>query len=105
MTITQTVDIPAGQRRLTIDIPNEIPAGRIILTFTPASINNSTDHSLDSTSLPGGNARTVLEAIQMAEAKAADPNRKPISRHFGTLKGLWEEDAVAYQRAIRDEWE
>jgi len=35
MTITQTVDIPPS-RRLTIDVPSEVPAGRTILTFTPA---------------------------------------------------------------------
>ena len=34
MTITQTVDIPAS-RRLTIDVPREVPAGRTILAFTP----------------------------------------------------------------------
>ena len=36
MTITQTVDIPAD-RRLTIDVPHEIPVGRVILSFTPAT--------------------------------------------------------------------
>ena len=35
MSITQTVDIPASHR-LTIDVPREIPAGRTVLTFTPA---------------------------------------------------------------------
>jgi len=35
MTITQTVDIPAD-RRLVIDVPREIPAGRTIIAFTPA---------------------------------------------------------------------
>jgi len=34
MTITQTVEIPSD-RRLTIEVPKEIPAGRVILTFTP----------------------------------------------------------------------
>jgi len=34
MTITQTVDIPVD-RRLIIDVPGEVPAGRTILTFTP----------------------------------------------------------------------
>ena len=34
MTITQTVKIPAD-RRLIIDVPPEIPAGRTILGFTP----------------------------------------------------------------------
>ena len=35
MAITQTVDIPAS-RRLVIEVPREVPAGRVILTFTPA---------------------------------------------------------------------
>jgi len=34
MTITQTVEIPAD-RRLTIDVPPEIPAGKAVLTFKP----------------------------------------------------------------------
>ena len=40
MTITQTVDIPAS-RRLTIDVPSEIPTGPVILAFTPASDQKS----------------------------------------------------------------
>jgi hypothetical protein len=48
--------------------------------------------------------RTIEEALQMAAAKAADPDRKPISRHFGTLPGAFG-NGVAYQRAIRDEWD
>ena len=36
MAITQTVDIPAS-RRLIIDVPREVPEGRVILTFTPAA--------------------------------------------------------------------
>ena len=34
MSITQTVEVPASHR-LTIDVPCEIPAGPVILTFTP----------------------------------------------------------------------
>ena len=48
--------------------------------------------------------RTIGEALEMAAAKAADPNRKPISRHFGTLPGAFG-NGVSYQRAIRDEWD
>jgi hypothetical protein len=36
MSITQTVEIPASHR-LIVDVPREIPTGRAILTFTPAS--------------------------------------------------------------------
>jgi hypothetical protein len=34
MSVTQTVEVPASHR-LTIDVPHEIPAGPVILTFTP----------------------------------------------------------------------
>jgi hypothetical protein len=35
MSVTQTVEIPPSHR-LTIDVPREVPAGPVILTFTPA---------------------------------------------------------------------
>ena len=35
MTIEQTVEIPANHR-LVIDVPAEVPAGRVVITFTPA---------------------------------------------------------------------
>ena len=92
MTIEQTVELPASHR-LTIDVPREIPAGRTILAFTPAG------------SLTGNNPRTAEEALQMAEARAADPNRKSLSRLFGTHQGILGGDGVAYQRSIRDEWD
>jgi len=37
MTITQTVEIPAQGRR-TIEVPQEVPAGRTIIAFTPAPV-------------------------------------------------------------------
>jgi hypothetical protein len=36
MSVTQTVDIPLS-RRLIINVPPEVPTGKVILTFTPAS--------------------------------------------------------------------
>ena len=99
MTITQTIEVPAS-RRITLEVPREIPVGTTILAFTPASTKEA-----DSAPLPGGNARTIEEALQMAAEKAADPNRKPISRLFGTMSKHTFGDPVAYQRAIRDEWD
>ena len=99
MTIEQTVEIPASHR-LTIDVPPEVPTGPVILTFTTAQ-----GQRFDTASLPGGSPGTIEEALQMAEEKASDPNRKPISRLFGTCKGIFGGDGVAYQRAIRDEWD
>ena len=36
MTITQIIEIPAD-RRLTIDVPLEVPAGQAIIAFTPVA--------------------------------------------------------------------
>ena len=79
MSVTQTVEIPADHR-LTIDVPREIPAGKAVLTFTPASVQKSAE-------------------------KAADPARKPISEYFGILSPGVYGDGAAYQRNIRDEWD
>jgi hypothetical protein len=43
--------------------------------------------------LAANSPKTIEEALQMTEAKAADPNRKPISRFFGTLPGAFGGDA------------
>jgi hypothetical protein len=104
MSVTQTVEIPSD-RRLTIDVPREVPVGRAVLTFTPASVQKSKDQRYDTAPLPGGNYNTVEEAMQAAAEKTADPNRKPISQLFGKHKGIFGGDGVAYQRAIRDEWD
>jgi hypothetical protein len=34
MTITQTIDIPVS-RRITLEVPREVPTGPVILSFTP----------------------------------------------------------------------
>jgi hypothetical protein len=34
MNVTQTVEVPANHR-LIVDVPREIPAGPVVLTFTP----------------------------------------------------------------------
>ena len=94
MSVTQTVEIPANHL-LPIHVPSEVPEGRTILTFTPDPIAKVSRNS----------PRTAAEALKMAEEKAADLSRKPISRHFGKHKGIFGGDGVSYQRAIRDEWD
>ena len=40
MVITQTVEIPTN-RRITLEVPREVPAGKVILTFTPVTEKNT----------------------------------------------------------------
>jgi hypothetical protein len=42
MSVTQIVEIPANHR-LTIDVPREVPAGPVILTFTPKTAESGSD--------------------------------------------------------------
>ncbi|MCL2214068.1 MAG: hypothetical protein FWC06_02545 [Treponema sp.] len=44
MTITQTVEVPAEGKR-TIEIPREVPAGKVVLTFTPLAESNIIEYS------------------------------------------------------------
>jgi len=98
MTITQTVEIPPS-RWLNIEVPREVPTGTVILTWQ--SPLEKPAHP----SMQRQGPRTVEEALQIAKEQAVDPNRKPISRHFGKHKGIFGGDGVAYQRAVRDEWD
>ena len=80
MTITQTVEIPAS-RRLIIDVPHEIPAGEVIIAFTPAHDQRSIDQQSENTCV-----------------------RKSISSYFGIISPDTYGEGVAYQRKLRDEW-
>ena len=113
MTITQTVEVP-DDRLITLKVPRGIPAGPVILTFTPAPKETTAPANACPVltaplpvpdTLPGGNFSTAEEAMEAAAKDAADPNRKPISELFGTLPNHTFGDPVAYQRAIRDEWD
>ena len=77
MTIEQTVTIPAD-RRLFVEVPQEVPAGKAILTYT---------------SVPDGNLtvelKTKLQKLQGSLGENA----------FGGM------DGVTYQRKVRTEWD
>ena len=95
MTMTQTVEVPASHR-LTIDVPREIPAGQVILTFTPA-VKAADDDGL----YPDGvcpicaahnympNAETIA-AIE--ECRAMKRGEIPSTlRRFHSFEEMWED--------------
>ena len=58
MTITQTVEIPAD-RRLTIEVPSEVPAGKAVLIFKPVIKDEESLH----TSLTKENAVSMTAEV------------------------------------------
>ena len=93
MVIEQTVEIPPS-RRLTIEIPREIPAGRVILTFTPQSEEWSA-------------ASTGIAALpEASRGNSRDPAFRNAVR---SLQGAWKnnpwENCIKDIRAMREEWE
>ncbi|MDR1175046.1 MAG: hypothetical protein LBK83_06210 [Treponema sp.] len=90
MMIEQTIEIPMD-RRITIEIPPEVPVGKVILTFTPA---------VD---------RVLEEAEKIWDWNRAHPGELKAkllklrgSLSSGSFGGM---DGVSYQRKIRDEWD
>ena len=88
MTITQTVEIPAS-RRITLEVPPQVPVGRVILTFTPAADNEDecpicAKHRDPETGELLFNAETIA-AIE--EGRAMMQGKIPAQR-FGSLEEL-----------------
>ena len=65
MTITQTVDIPVS-RRITIDVPSEVPVGPVILTFTPAGNDKGTKYTTLSDKQAVSMTSEVIEKYRIA---------------------------------------
>jgi hypothetical protein len=90
MVIEQMIEIP-DSRRITIEVPPQVPVGRVKLTFTPAG------------------DRALEEAGKIWDRNRAHPAelRTKLLKLRGSLSpgafgGL---DGVAYQRKVRDEWD
>ena len=82
MTITQIVKIPADCR--TIEIPREIPAGEVIIAFTPAAVKNPADQGT------GKPEQSINAALRRAYGAWKE---NPWTNHLENIN------------AMRDEWE
>jgi hypothetical protein len=91
MTITQTIEIPAS-RRITLEVPREVPVGPVILTFTSVKTNAEVEYPqqiLSDNLVKSDELKAKLQNLQGSLAKNA----------FDTL------DGVAYQHKVREEWD
>jgi hypothetical protein len=94
MIIEQTIEIPPSHR-LFLEVPQEVPAGRTKLTFSPAAaISASTESKLTGAIWADNSAqseelKTKLQNLRGSLGKNA----------FGGL------DGISYQHKVRKEWE
>jgi hypothetical protein len=88
---TQTVDIPAN-RRLTLEVPPEVPVGRAILTFTPFTGDRALEEAGKTWAWNRAHSEEVRTKLQKLRGSLS-------VNAFGGL------DGVAYQRKVRNEWD
>jgi hypothetical protein len=116
ITIQKTIDIPAD-RRLTLDLPKNIPSGRVNVcmvfdtsTETAASLTEAEPPAAetpprgdDAPALYPLDRREAINAIAWNYGKQNDSSRV----YAGCLKGkgVFKGDPVAIQRKMRDEWQ
>jgi hypothetical protein len=92
MTIEQTVEIPADHR-LTLEVPREIPEGRAVIAFTPASADlRSVDFqsAAPAGETPDDEWQKTLAVLKGAHGAWKD---KPWTTHLEDI------------RAMREEWD
>jgi hypothetical protein len=120
-TVQQVIDIPASHR-IILDVPEEIPAGPVIITFAPAEqkpVHAKAEISPSYTPLEPHvgpprrqSCRNMEEAIAASErrreAAKTDPSVYSLKPWHGILKNsrAWGKhvDVVAEIRKMRDEW-
>jgi hypothetical protein len=92
MIIQQTVDIPAS-RRLTIEVPPEVPVGRTTLVFMPAE----TEKTVDGFPCDAADIRRRYFSMSKEERVAVNARDiELINRHAGELNQE-AADALKYQ--------
>ncbi|MDR2702432.1 MAG: hypothetical protein LBB72_08375 [Spirochaetaceae bacterium] len=96
MTVTQTVEIPASHR-LTIDVPREVPAGAVILTFTPKTADDGLDYEGECPICAAhrdpitGEERFNAETIATIEEGRAMMRGEIPAKWYNSLDEMWED--------------
>ena len=104
MIIERTVEIPPS-RKLTIEVPQEIPAGRVILTFTTESGKAVKDNAYWQTAPL---AELDIEIERRLGRRAADEEELQLFRGILRAQGAWKanpwENCIEDIRTMREEW-
>jgi hypothetical protein len=93
MIIEQTVLIPPDHR-LTIDVPREVPAGKVMLSFTPVANQTPSDRKADI-------ANEVGSAPENAdEGTSPHPNSDALFALFAPIRGTVDVDEIRTERIL-----
>jgi hypothetical protein len=100
--IQQTIDIPAGRHlHLDFDLPEEVQSGENDIVLTIVRRENLRPHQTKA-------SFSLTELMAEAQAKTikrfADPCGDSLQRFCGSMQDVFNEDGVAIQRRLRDEW-
>jgi hypothetical protein len=90
MTITQTVEIPAD-RRIVLEVPREVPPGRVILTFTPESPVEECPICAAHRDPVTGNPRYNAETVAAIEEGIAISNGEIPAKWYNSSDEMWED--------------
>jgi len=90
MIIEQTVDIPTN-RQLYINVPPEVPTGKTVLAFIPASVYKDLESA--GTVWETNRANSEELKIKLTALKGSLGKNS-----FGSM------DGVTYQHKVREEW-
>jgi hypothetical protein len=101
MSVTQTVEIPASHR-LVIDVPREVPAGQVILTFTPktSAVDGAEDRLFPDGECPicaahrdtvTGNPRYNAETVAAIEEGRAMMRGEIPAKWYNSVDEMWED--------------
>ena len=95
MTFEQTIEIPES-RRITIDVPPQVPLGTVILTFTPA--NETAAGTIDECPICAkyrdpvtGNPRYNAETVAAIEEGMAISRGEIPAKLYDSLEEMWED--------------
>jgi len=89
MNITQTVEIPAD-RRLVIDVPQEVPTGQVVLVFKPIKTKGNTPNAVtmaalqETSSIMSGKKKVKWNRFQSGITKAEA--REELKKTLGSKK-------------------
>ena len=121
ITIQRTVDIPAD-RRLLLELPQAVPSGRVnvCLVFDTSEVQaesaaqNPPDAAsrLLSQKFPNFPDFPSIEELKAEGLRKAEERESiikttgidPLQKFCGCLGEVFDEDGVAIQRSMRDEW-